>query len=112
MSRGPGTIQAYLITTVDSRKELIPIPMLALMYAKDHGVEYTPHLRSSFRRAAGKLVRAGNLKGWELQCPTRIFGDGTMGSYRWTLCVAPKWMEITPEDEHGAQVLMGLIGGS
>jgi len=108
MSRGHGKVERYILDQVTRRQELIPTAVLAHLYDKDNA---TPHLRSSFRRAATKLVEAGEVKGWELQCPTRSFLDGTLGSYRWTFCVAPADMEITGDDEHGARVIMALIGG-
>jgi hypothetical protein len=110
VSRGLGIVQRYIRDQVTRRRELISLVVLAKYYAEDNGRRDTRYLRSSFRRAAAGLVKSGELKGWELQCPTRRYADGSMGSYRSIFCVAPVDMAITEKDEHGARVSMALIG--
>jgi hypothetical protein len=110
VSRGPGVVQLYIRDQITSRQECIPVVVLAKMYAEDRGLDDSRHLRSSCRRAAANLIDSGAIRGWELRCPTRLFADGTAGNYRWAFCVAPADMEITEKDEHGARVIMALMG--
>jgi hypothetical protein len=89
MSRGPGSIQTYTITRVAKRQGMVPVVVLAQLYARKYGVPFTPHLRSSFRRAANRLVADGTLVGGRVRCPTRKYEDNKPAAWRWVLCVAP-----------------------
>lgn len=107
MSRGHGKIERYIIETVNRRQELTALIVMAKQYA---GERPTPHLRSSFRRAAAKLVDSGEIVGWEIFAPTREYANGEFGSWRWVLCVGPAGMEeVSEKDEEAARLGMALL---
>lgn len=112
MSQGPGTIQRYILREV-SRRKLVPVIVLASLYAREMRVGDTPHLRASFRRAAGRLTGDGQLRGWDVLLPTRQFADRTFGSLRKVFCVAPSGcpQDLTEDMLHDAFLAMALFAG-
>lgn len=112
MSRGPGKAQRYILDRVADTggPPLTPVRMLAISYAGEHGVPATAHLHASFRRAALGLIRSGQIKGWHLNCRTRM--EPSTRSARWLLCVAPITMEAPTEAEkESAEFLAMATGG-
>jgi hypothetical protein len=107
MSRGHGEVERYILEMVGRYQKLIPTVVIAEYYAA--GVEVTPHLRSSVRRAANRLAQSGEVIGWEVRAPTRRYLDGrgwAMGAHRWVFCVGPPGLEVTTEDEQDALTAM------
>ena len=98
--RGRGVIQRYIAYIVDVRysDQLLPLGVLAGVYARQAGVADTAHLRSSFRGAATRLANEGVVQLYEVWAPTRVHADATYGQYRWHLCVAHLGLDLTDDD--------------
>ena len=109
MSRGHGNVERYILDMVLQRKELIPVPVLAAYYARDNSIDNTPHLQSSFRRAAAKLADSGEVDKREVNLPTRQHAKGSSGDWRWVACVSPPDMAIGDSDMMGAAYAMVLL---
>ena len=92
-------IQRYIAYMVDERfeEQLLPLWVLAGVYARQAGVPDTTHLRSSFRRAATRLADDGLVQLSEVWAPTRLHPDSTYGEYRWHLCVAHLGLDLTDD---------------
>src|SRR5664279_1801511 len=78
MSRGRGAVERYIHEWIN-RNYLQLIPEIALAYtdAQVEGVEFTPHLRASSRRAARKLAAAGDVSRHEVFARTASGYAGT-----------------------------------
>ena len=80
------------------------------MYAIDHGTKDTPHLRSSFRRAADTLVRRGKIARRILNLPTSRYDlDQPAGHWRDIYCVMPPGTELSDSHLMGAAYAMVLL---
>jgi hypothetical protein len=98
MSRGPGSAQRFVLDQVAKRpNELIALPVLAYLYASERGVEVTPHLRSSLRRAIARLYAEDEIVASELWVPTAIDQDGQWINNRWAVAVGHPDLEIYEE---------------
>ena len=93
-------IQRYITYMVDVRyhNQLLPLGVLAGVYARQAGVAATAHLRSSFRRAANRVANEGVVQLYEVWAPTRLHADATYGQYRSQLCVARVGLDLTDDE--------------
>ncbi len=107
MSRGPGNIQRYildvvayehgkLLTVEGMRERIIPVRLLADIWAGRHGATPTQH--ASFRRAAGRLCDQGRLQPWTIELPSYWDEVGEPRSWRRSFAVsATQVQEMTDE---------------
>jgi hypothetical protein len=109
MSRGHGSIQSFIVEHLDRRDDACPVVALAYLYASRNHVPNTPHLRSSFRRAARRLAEDGEITLWELLLPTRVYEGGELAAYRWMPVVAPADTELTADRLAAARTAMFLL---
>ncbi len=117
MSRGPGTVQRFITEHLDriarsgDRDEelLVPVAVLTEFYAREHEMAVTPHLRSSFRRAAVRLAEAHIVQMTDVLAPTRKFAGDEFGSLRWLACVYPADRDLTDEMVESAQLATALF---
>jgi len=111
MGRGPGAVQRFILEKVEHRQECIPLIVLAKWYARDNDLEDTPHLRSSFRRAADGLHRDDKITRRILSLPTQpADGDKPAGHWRWVYCVTPQDFELSDSRLMGAAYAMVILG--
>ena len=91
VSRGHGRLQSFILEGVTRNSgQAYPVPVLARWCARQTGVEETPHLRASVRRAVNRLAAEEAVELADVLLPTRVLADGRAVSRRWITCVASR----------------------
>jgi hypothetical protein len=103
-------MQSFIVKGVDSQPgQAYPTPVIAAMYADTFGVENTPHLHASVRRAIRSLEAAGDVQAEEVMLPTRVMADMSMSSRRWSLCVSSLGLEWEAFAKSAHEWMQGLL---